>query len=87
MPLRQSATLEVMSDDLVVVFKGSLSEADVIHGLLEAAGIWSFLDNENIASTLPPITGAVGGQAGRVAVAAHDKERAEKVIAEAHDRA
>jgi hypothetical protein len=54
--------------------------------LLESAGIPAFLDNENIASTLPPITGAVGGQAGRVAVAEHDKERAEQVIAEARDQ-
>ena len=74
-----------MSDDFVVVFGGSVPEADIVKGLLESAGIKAFLDSEAMASTLPIAVDFAGDEAGRVVVAQSDEERALEVIKSAHD--
>ncbi len=69
--------------EFVIVFKGSVPEADVVKGLLESAGIKAFLDSEQMASTLPIAVDFAGDEAGRVAVSSDDEARALEVIAAA----
>ena len=75
-----------MSNDLVIVFKGSVPEADIVKGLLEDAGIKAVLDSEAMASTLPIAVDFAGDEAGRVAVLESDAEKARQVIADARDQ-
>jgi len=69
--------------DLVLVYSGTVTQADVVKGLLADAGIKAFLDSEQMASTLPIAVDFAGDEAGRVMVAQEDESKAREIIAQA----
>lgn len=68
------------NQDLVTVASfDTLSEAEIARGLLEAEGIEAVLQDEPLASLLPPVAFANGGLA--LKVAQDELERAREILA------
>lgn len=71
------------NDPLVEVFGGSLWEAEVVKGLLEANDIQSMLKDETLGSVTSPYAG-IGGEM-KVLVDRTDYPLAKKLIDEKND--
>ena len=68
------------TDELVAVYVGLPWQAGQVQGILESAGITSFLRNELMGTIEAPLLSAGGFAAVRVVVPRAEFERAEEVI-------
>lgn len=66
-----------MKDDTMVVLKecNSVTEAEIIKSILDSAGIWSMINNENMSAIYP--TGVIPAQ---IVVREEDAEKAEAML-------
>ena len=69
-------------DDLVIVFVGDFSEAGMVKGLLEDAGIEAFLKDEYVGIVAPWTVTGGGVGAVKVVIARRDLESAQTVLEE-----
>ena len=66
-------------DAWVIVYSGTIIEADLLRSVLESEGIQSLLENEFMGAMAAPYVTAGGAGAVRVAVAGEDQERARRI--------
>lgn len=66
-----------MKDETMVVLKecNSVTEAEIIKSILDSAGIWSMINNENMSAIYP--TGVIPAQ---IVVREEDAEKAEALL-------
>jgi hypothetical protein len=69
-------------DDAVDVYVGTAWQAGQVQGLLESAGIVSFLKDEAMGTIEAPALAPGGFSAVKVIVSRHDRERAEQVVSD-----
>ena len=71
------------NDELVVIFEAeSIGAADLVKVRLELGGVAAFIDNESTGTLAPWLLAPGGAGKIRVIVAAEDREKAERILAE-----
>ena len=78
-----------MADDHepVVVFSGSIVEADMMKNILESEQIRAFLKDETLGSLAPFMASAGGSGAVKVLVARRDEARAREIVSDVQSSA
>ena len=66
-------------DAWVIVYSGTIIEADLLRSVLESEGIESLLENEVMGTIASPYIAAGGVGAVRVVVAGGDREHAKRI--------
>ena len=70
----------------VTIAAGNISEADLIKNILEANGIKSYLEDENLGTWVPYMASPGGAGAVKIAVAESDVGKAKAIVKEMSSR-